>query len=57
MMCARCDQPIPADEESTPIDAFSASGPGSTVYVHKVLCEQPPTQTAPAPAIGSRRHR
>jgi hypothetical protein len=47
MICARCDQPILPSEayETKPIS--SATGPGSDVVLHAVLCKQPPTQTAP----------
>jgi hypothetical protein len=47
MFCARCDQPILPGEayETRPI--ISPTGPGSDVVLHKELCPQPPTQTAP----------
>lgn len=52
MMCARCDQPIRDGEDYETQDIPRPTGPGATVLLHKKLCKQPPTQTAPA---GDRR--
>ena len=49
-ICARCDHRIlPGEEE--PVDNAAPTGPGSTVYIHRVLCKQAPHQSTPA-----RRH-
>lgn len=56
MICARCDRRI-SPGQGRLVDNVPPTGPGTTLYIHKVLCVKPPTQTAPAPAIGSRRHR
>jgi hypothetical protein len=53
MICTRSGRPIGEDEEPTPVDVFSTSGPGTTIYVHKAPCRQSPTQTSPqAPSSG-----
>lgn len=48
MICARCDKPIRPGQKYEPVDKFSASGAGSTLYVHAVWCQRTPRQTAPA---------
>lgn len=48
MICDRCHQPILPSEAYEEIPIISPSGPGTTVNLHKWLCRQPPTQTAPA---------
>ena len=48
MMCDRCDEPILPDEPYETQDIPRPTGPGATVTLHKWLCRQPPTQTAPA---------
>lgn len=47
MICARCDKTIQRGEKALPLDKFSESGGGITIYVHARPCTRPPTQTAP----------
>ncbi len=49
MMCDRCDQPIPpGQEERVPVDG--ASGAGTTLVLHRILCRRPPSHAAPYPS-------
>lgn len=45
MICGRCDQPILPGQQYEKRDIPSPSGPGTTVYFHKPLCEKQPFQT------------
>jgi hypothetical protein len=47
-MCARCNEPILPGVERLPVDKFSPSGAGGTLFVHAVLCKRLPIQTSPA---------
>jgi len=55
MICGRCDQPILRGQAYETADIVRPTGPGAVVYLHKKLCPQPPTQTAPVERAGSIR--
>jgi hypothetical protein len=46
-ICVRCDQPM-RDNEAKAVPKMSPSGPGMTLYLHKVPCKPAPHQSAPA---------
>jgi hypothetical protein len=52
MICARCDKPIKG--QPRPVEKFSASGAGGTVYVCPVPCQPAPRQTAPTRRVRRR---
>lgn len=47
MMCDRCNQPIRQGQAYDEIPIAAPTGPGSTVYLRKELCERDLRQTAP----------
>ncbi len=49
MMCDRCDQPIPPGQEER-VPGGGASGAGTVVVLHRVLCRRSPSHAAPYPA-------
>jgi hypothetical protein len=52
MMCDRCHKPIREGQAYDTIPIISPSGPGTTVTLHKRLCQKPPTQTASVDPLG-----
>lgn len=46
MFCARCDELLREDEAQS-VDVPRPTGAGSTVYIHRHVCQAPPHQTAP----------
>ena len=55
MMCDRCHTPITEDEAYETIDIPRPTGAGTTVYLHRPLCQKAPHQSAPAARDRRRR--